>query len=144
MLKHNVWLQQNGISFSYLSGKSKQFSFVRNVLSIHSKNKTKEDFSSKTRPHCGKFFCTRCFSLHMFCVFFFLYACLFAIFLYLNVARMSSGSAIHMKQFCNFLQKKCNWKFTFQYKCKIIAKFCYPKSSKFLLSDTNKMQFHGK
>ena len=42
------------------------------------------------------------------------------------------------------MQNNCNWKFTFQYKCKIIAKFCYPKSSKFLLSDTNKMQFHGK
>ena len=40
------------------------------------------------------------------------------------------------------MQKYCKWISTFQYKCKIIAKFYFLYSSKNLQSGANKMQLH--
>ena len=38
--------------------------------------------------------------------------------------------AIQVENFCKFLQKNCNWTFTFQYKCKIIASSYFQKYTK--------------
>ena len=40
--------------------------------------------------------------------------------------------AIQAQNFCKFLQKICNWTFTFQYKCKRIASSYFWKNTKIL------------
>ena len=91
-------------------------------------------------------------------VFFFLYACLFAIYLYMDVSMLrcllsySNWIILYFRTrellwniyFSIQMQKYCKWISTFQYKCKIIAKFYFPCSSKVLQSEANKMQLHDK
>ena len=49
--------------------------------------------------------------------------------------------AIQAQNLCKFLQKNCNWTFTFQYKCKRIASSYFRKNTKLLQHLANHLWF---